>query len=697
MKNTNFKLKTKVLNRAVSITALLLAAGLLFIGCPQKVKEEPKPVYYAVSLVHEGGSLTADPAIQDGKALKDSEITFTATPANAESHEVDKWEIAGGQILEGGNSGDTSVKVKITVDTTVKVTFKEKPKYTVTILPPSDGSLTAGSDISQPVYKDTIINFTASPANPSTHEVDKWEITGGTKISGGEDGSISVKVKITANTTVKVTFKEKSAYYTVSLVHEGGSLTANPEIQGGKALKDSVITFTASPANPVSHEVDKWEVTGGQVLEGGGEGSASVKVKITKDTTVKVTFKEKSAYYTVSLVHEGGSLTANPEIQGGKALKDSEITFTASPANASTHEVDKWEITGGTKISGGEDGSISVKVKITANTTVKVTFKPKPSFTSFDIPKAGISKAGTTLIAMIRGTNFKVPGIGPSNFIVNCADNPSITTGTTVTILSDSELTVSLTIPGEAGNYIVTITSGDQSLNGIFSVKDYSAYTVGKIVLKDGSLVAKDDYTSVDERNPPVAIIAGVNGYGAALGIALHISPSNLKWAKDGSTGDNTKFEGIICNPSDHQGSGAAYTATFTGDIDGSDNWDYICSIDPEGTANAAENYPAFHWVNRYNTTYAAQLGGTNIAWYMPSLAELCGVYRNRAAITESLAKIHGLGNSYADSSLGDSWFCSSSQHYYCRGCVWQVDFFLGLMNGYGKSVYSRVCCLAGF
>ena len=37
MKNTNFKLKTKVLNRAVFITALLLAAGVLFTGCPNSV------------------------------------------------------------------------------------------------------------------------------------------------------------------------------------------------------------------------------------------------------------------------------------------------------------------------------------------------------------------------------------------------------------------------------------------------------------------------------------------------------------------------------------------------------------------------------------------------------------------------------------------------------------------------------------
>lgn len=34
MKNTNFKLKTKVLNRAISITVLLLVAGVLVTGCP---------------------------------------------------------------------------------------------------------------------------------------------------------------------------------------------------------------------------------------------------------------------------------------------------------------------------------------------------------------------------------------------------------------------------------------------------------------------------------------------------------------------------------------------------------------------------------------------------------------------------------------------------------------------------------------
>ncbi|UTC88528.1 formylglycine-generating enzyme family protein [Treponema denticola] len=397
--------------RAVSITALLLAAGLLFTGCPQKVKEEPKPVYYTVTLVHVGGTLTADPAIQDGKVLKDSEITFTA-----------------------------------------------------------------------------------SPANPSTHEVDKWEITGGQIVSGGGEGSASVKVKITANTTVKVTFKEKSAYYTVSLVHEGGSLTTNPVLQGGKALKDSEITFTASPANPSTHEVDTWEVTGGQIVSGGNPGDTSVKVKITANTTVKVTFKLKPVYYTVSLVHEGGNLTANPVLQGGKALKDSVITFTASPANASTHEVDKWEVTGGQILEGGGEGSESVKVKITANTTVKVTFKKKThplilkSLTIF-----GKNAVSGRIIVDYSKTEVRASDVSAS-FDYGSVTGETIPVIVTNGTLGVGENTVSLSIDAVEGKYeawtkdIVVSRQEAAPIDKTYTVGSVGFTMKGIAAVKDASL-----------------------------------------------------------------------------------------------------------------------------------------------------------------------------------------------------------------
>ena len=236
MKNTNFKLKTNVLNRAVSITALLLAAGVLFTGCPQKVKEEPKPVYYTVGLVHEGGSLTANPALQEGKALKDSEITFTASPANPSTHEVDKWEITGGTKISGGEDGSISVKVKITGDTTVKVTFKEKPKYTVTIAGTSNGTVTAGSDISQPVYKGTVINFTAEP--DSGYGVGKWTITGGTIVSGGKSRDRTASVSITGNTSVKVDFDHELILKTLTIFGEDAS-SGSMSVKGEKEVTPS--------------------------------------------------------------------------------------------------------------------------------------------------------------------------------------------------------------------------------------------------------------------------------------------------------------------------------------------------------------------------------------------------------------------------------------------------------------------------
>ena len=224
-------------------------------------------------------------------------------------------------------------------------------------------------------------------------------------------------------------------------------------------------------------------------------------------------------------------------------------------------------------------------------------------------------------------------------------------------------------------------------------------YKAGDIVLSDKSVVERDAYKAIAPANPPVGIVCCYTGNSPRM-IALHSSDSNLWWAKDGSTGYNTKFEGIICTPS-KTGSGAALTATFTGDTDGSDNWEYIKSKDAEGTADAvvAENYLAFNWVSQYNTKYTDKLNNKKFDWYMPSLAELCGVYKNRTAINASLAKIHGLtnGSGYADEKLVNSWYWSSSQDSYYNKDAWLVDFSDGNVFNPGKNNYVRVCCLAGF
>ena len=316
-------------------------------------------------------------------------------------------------------------------------------------------------------------------------------------------------------------------------------------------------------------------------------------------------------------------------------------------------------------------------------------------FTSFTIPPAGISKEDSPVTATVKGANFKAPGITASSFSVSCPTS-SITSGAPVTIIDDATLKVGLTIPGSANSYTVTVSSGTESKTGTFTVKDYSLWTPGKIILSNNTVVDKDGYMAIDPANPPVAVVCGTNAYGVAIGVALH--RSHLQWAKDKTTGYNTKFEGIICTPSIAYQTGAAASATFTGDKNGSDNWDYICSIDPEGTADAATNYPAFAWVQNYNTTYSDKLGSARPAWYMPSIAELCEVYKNKDAVNASLLKIKGLDGTYADSNLGTGYFWSSSQHSDYTYYAWLAEFGSGYLSSYYfKNSNYNVCCIAGF
>ena len=317
-----------------------------------------------------------------------------------------------------------------------------------------------------------------------------------------------------------------------------------------------------------------------------------------------------------------------------------------------------------------------------------------PEITSISIPKAGTGYAGNKLPVTIKGKNFTAQGISAASFSGTLALSD-------IKIVSDTIVTATVDCPYTAGETNLTVTctpTEGASVQGSekIIVKDYSAYTVGKIVLADKTVVDKNDYSAIDQNNRPVGIICAINSYGVPRMIALHTSGNDLVWAKDGSTGYTTKFEGIICEPST-TGSGAAQTATFTGDTDGSDNWEYIKSIDPAGAADAATNYPAFHWVNQYNTQYAAQLGGTNFAWYMPSLAELCEVCKNKADINASLAKIHSLDSSYADSELAAGWHCSSSQYSSNDNRVWGASYSGTDVGDGSKDGHYLVCCLSGF
>ena len=118
--------------------------------------------------------------------------------------------------------------------------------------------------------------------------------------------------------------------------------------------------------------------------------------------------REERYEVTVS-AGSNGKVTVAPEVPTDKKVaKGQELTITAT-AN-SGYVVDKWTISGSSFESGsGADGSTTAKVKVTANTTVNVTFKPVA--TPPPPPTPPIPPASTDETYTVGGISFTMKEI----------------------------------------------------------------------------------------------------------------------------------------------------------------------------------------------------------------------------------------------------------------------------------------------
>ena len=208
-----------------------------------------------------------------------------------------------------------------------------------------------------------------------------------------------------------------------------------------------------------------------------------------------------------------------------------------------------------------------------------------------------------------------------------------------------------------AGKATITAKAGEKTDTVEITVN--RKVVVGDIILQDLTIVSSEGYTK-NESNPAVAVVAGFNKDGQVLGLGLK-NRAEVAWAKGNTTGCTTSFKEIITEYSKNTSSGY----DFNGDSDGSNNWDYICSIDTEGTDTAekiAENYPAFNFALNYGTNqgYTGDLAN---GWYIPSIVEMYEIYKNKDTVQASLTKVGGF-------SLSSNWYWSSSQYSKKDSCV---------------------------
>lgn len=298
------------------------------------------------------------------------------------------------------------------------------------------------------------------------------------------------------------------------------------------------------------------------------------------------------------------------------------------------------------------------------------------------IPLAGTNYGGNVLPVTINGKNFTAPGVTVSGFTSTGA------TLTNVKIVSDTKATAEVACPYVVGTTNVTVSYGESSATGTLKVLAVKkCFVVGDVLLTDGTRIKAENvqYGLPSGKNAFAVIVSAP--YGGVTGKAIGLQKgSSLKWAPSGTKGYNTNFKEIQVYNRYSANSGY----TFEGDLDGSDNWEYICSIDPEGTQDAATNYPIFNFANTYGTT--AGLTGTDYetGWYVPSVAEVYEVYKNKVVTQTSLDAAKGF-------TLGTSYYWSSSHYASSNYFAYPVDFSRGNVNYKDKFGSNNVFVLQAF
>ena len=295
---------------------------------------------FAVTFVKEGdGTVTAAGATSLDAVAYGTELTIVATPA--EGYELQS-------LVAGGVDITATKKVVVEGNLTVKATFAKK-NFAVTFEKVGEGTITAtGATSLDAVAYGTELTIVATPA-------EGYELVSIT--ANGTDITASKKVVVTGNLTVKATFTKKS--FAVSLTKEGeGTITATGASNLNSVAYGTELTINATPA-------DGYELTA--LTAGGTDITASKKVVVTGNLTVKATFTKKS--FAVTLTKEGeGTISATGASNLNSVAYGTELTIVATPAEG-------YELTALT--ANGTDILATKKVVVEGNLTVKATFEKK--------------------------------------------------------------------------------------------------------------------------------------------------------------------------------------------------------------------------------------------------------------------------------------------------------------------------------
>lgn len=222
---------------------------------------------------------------------------------------------------------------------------------------------------------------------------------------------------------------------------------------------------------------------------------------------------------------------------------------------------------------------------------------------------------------------------------------------------------------GSSGNEFATGSSGTGN-SGV----DYSKCAVGDFVLKDGTILSKDE--TPESGTDAVVIVRAATNDKPSLGVGIVHSRSGLAWCTSSAAGYSTDITAL-------QGD---KTSGYT---DGSDGWEKLKAACSDAASNP-ENYPAWNYCRNYGANNGLE-GDLATGWYLPTVAELYTIYQNKTAVDTSLTKAGG-------SQFGTSWYWSCCQDPSNNDFALELGFgYAGVIGGTKDYDEDYVCSVRAF
>ena len=195
----------------------------------------------------------------------------------------------------------------------------------------------------------------------------------------------------------------------------------------------------------------------------------------------------------------------------------------------------------------------------------------------------------------------------------------------------------------------------------------YSDCVVGDFVLKDGTILSKDE--TPESGTVAAVIVRAATNDKPALGVG--IVHNKMAWCTQYAVGYGKNITAL-------QGD---KTSDY---MDGSDGWKILKEACSDAESKP-ENYPAWN----YSLTYAKNNGLTGdlaTGWYLPTVAELYTIYQNKDVVDASLSKAGG--SQFGTSSY---WSCCQYPSYSVRARL--LYFGDGGMDSVGKYYSGNYVC----